>query len=161
MLTTLLELFTLCNGPVEPCRIGGVVTNPFSCFWQRGSSFPDIAFTKCYISSISLNQLIHRAGHRIPNLLSSLFGLKGVLLHLYFITSGFLGVPCNISTWCGWYVSQKCSSLPLFATKSEGSEFGAPPSVYGKKEDCPFKADQCCEPSSFACLFRSHTWLFL
>ncbi len=36
----------------------------------------------------------------------------------------------RISSRCGWYVSQKCSSLPVLAVKSEGSEFGVPPSVY-------------------------------
>ncbi len=48
----------------------------------------------------------HRMGHRIPNLLSSLFGLRS------FAAFAFYKV-CNISTPCGWYVSQKCSSLPV------------------------------------------------
>ncbi len=29
------------------------------------------------------------------------------------------------------YVNKKCSSLPVLAAKSEGSEFGVPPSVKG------------------------------
>ncbi len=53
---------------------------------------------------------------------------SGVLLRLRFIKCVFLGA-CNISTRCGWYVSQKCSSLPVLAAKSERSEFGVPPSV--------------------------------
>ncbi len=81
------------------------------------------------LSPSRISRSKHRAGHRIPNLLSSLFGLRSFAAFTFYKVWFFSCNTCNISTRCCWYVSQKCSSLPVLAAKSEGSEFGVPPSV--------------------------------
>ncbi len=81
----------------------------------------------------------HRVGHRIPNLLSSLFGLRSFATFIFYKVCFFFAVPFRIYSID--IVSVKnaavflclCSKIQTKTRWTKGSEFGVPSSVHVQK----------------------------